>query len=171
MKKINLKMILCGVAAVFGFIAAMMLFAPAITPKAGGESISGSEIAFGKEALMGMGMGVSAYMLPLFLALIGVVCVAVSAFGKGGKAVTIVAAVAFVGAAICYFLPFQMATVDFGEAGDLLTSDQKSEATKAFRDSLKEAGKLGAGAIVGGIFAIIAAVASVVPMFVCKENN
>ena len=136
MKKINLKMILCGVAAVFGFVAAMMLFAPALTREVMGISVdyTGANVAFGKEISMGAGFAASAYMLPLFLGLIGVACAVVAAFGKGGKVVSIVAAVAFVGAAICYFLPFQMITPDFGEYGDLMNADQKSEAIKEFRD-------------------------------------
>lgn len=171
LKKINLKMILCGVAVLFGVIAACMIFAPAIVGKQdASDPMSGLDVAFGnKDDTFGMGLGASAYMLPFFLALIGVVLAVVALLGKGGKIVPIVAAVCFVGAAICYFLPLVMVRPDFGEAGDLMNSDQKSEAVKKFRESLKEFGEVGAGAIVGGIFSIIAAVVSVVPVFVCKD--
>lgn len=171
LKKINLKMILCGVAVLIGVVAACMIFAPAIASKqAGGDPITGLEVAFGKKAeMIGMGIGASAYMLPFFLAIIGVALAVVAMLGKGGKIVPIVAAVCFVGAAICYFLPLVMVRPDFGELGDKMTSDQKSEAVKEFREMMKKAGDVGAGAIVGGIFSIIAAVVSVVPVFVCKD--
>ena len=162
--KLNLKTILCGVAAVFGLIAACMLFAPALTQEVMGISVdyTGADIAFGKEIALSSGFAASAYMLPLFLAIIGVACVVVAALGKGGKIVPIVAAVAFIGAAIVYFIPFQVAMPKAPEGVEADTAE--------FRDGLKEAFDLGAGAIVGGIFSIIAAVAAVVPVFVCKEN-
>ena len=43
------------------------------------------------------------------------------------------------------------------------------EAIKAVFDAMIDACKVGAGAIVGGIFSIIAAVVAVVPVFVCKD--
>ncbi len=166
LKKINLKMILCGVAGIFGFIAAMMLFAPAIVDKTIGlVEYKGSDIAFGNEVMGHKFFAASAYMLPLFLALIGVALVVVAAFGKGGKVVPIVAAVCFVGAAVCYFLPMVMATPDLGE----YDGEGKSEIIKEFREGISEEFKLAAGAIVGGIFSIIAAVVAVVPVFVCKD--
>lgn len=167
MSKKILKWILCGTAAVFGFISAMMLFAPALVDKVVGlVEFKGSDIAFGKEIMMGQGFAVSAYMLPLFLALIGVALMVVAALGKGGKIVPIVAAVCFIGAGICYFLPMVLATPSIPEG---LEGELKSEYIKEFREGMKEAYKLAAGAIVGGIFSIIAAVVSVVPVFVCKD--
>ena len=120
LKKINLKMILCGVAVLFGLISALMFFAPALKVETvlGDDTVSGMQIAFGDKD---EGFAVSAYMLPFFLAIAGTVVAVVAMLGKGGKIVPI------------------------------------------------DACKVGAGAIVGGIFSIIAAVVAVVPVFVCKD--
>ena len=165
LKKINLKMILCGVAVLFGLISALMFFAPALKAETilGDDTVSGMQIAFGDKD---EGFAVSAYMLPFFLAIIGTVVAVVAMLGKGGKIVPIVAAVCFIGAGICYFLPMVLATPSIPEG---LEGELKSEYIKEFREGMKEAYKLAAGAIVGGIFSIIAAVVSVVPVFVCKD--
>ena len=164
-KKINLKMILCGVAVLFGLISALMFFAPALKAETilGDDTVSGMQIAFGDKD---EGFAVSAYMLPFFLAIIGTVVAVVAMLGKGGKIVPIVAAVCFIGAGICYFLPMVLATPSIPEG---LEGELKSEFIKEFREGIKEAYKLAAGAIVGGIFSIIAAVVAVVPVFVCKD--
>lgn len=167
LKKINLKMILCGIAVLFGLISALMFFAPALKVETvlGDDTVSGMQIAFGDKD---EGFAVSAYMLPFFLAIAGTVVAVVAMLGKGGKIVPIVAAVCFIGAGICYFLPkvFAMADVSAAEGfGFGLTE----EAIKAVFDAMIDACKVGAGAIVGGIFSIIAAVVAVVPVFVCKD--
>lgn len=164
LKKINLKMILCGVAVLFGLISALMFFAPALKAETilGDDTVSGMQIAFGDKD---EGFAVSAYMLPFFLAIIGTVVAVVAMLGKGGKIMPIVAAVCFIGAGICYFLPMVMATPDLGE----YDGEGKSEIIKEFREGISEEFKLAAGAIVGGIFSIIAAVVAVVPVFVCKD--
>ncbi len=164
-KKINLKMILCGVAVLFGLISALMFFAPALKAETilGDDTVSGMQIAFGDKD---EGFAVSAYMLPFFLAIIGTVVAVVAMLGKGGKIVPIVVAVCFIGAGICYFLPMVLATPSIPEG---LEGELKSEFIKEFREGMKEAYKLAAGAIVGGIFSIIAAVVAVVPVFVCKD--
>ena len=163
LKKINLKMILCGVAVLFGIIAVCMFFAPAVIDKiVGEETLSGMQIAFGDKE---EGLAVSAYMLPFFLAIAGTLVAVVAMLGKGGKIMPIVAAVCFIGAGICYFLPMVMVAFDFGELGEVVPDAVKDKAKEAF----KELFKIGAGAIVGGIFSIIAAVVAVVPVFVCKD--
>lgn len=166
MKKfLNLKSILCCVAVVFGLIAAFMLFAPALTSE-GETALKGSEIAFGKKEEGIKFLEASAYILPLALSLVGVILAVVALLGKGGKVVPVVAAVCFLGAAICYFLPIQLLNLYTGE----LTGDLKTQYVKGVKDTLKEACDLGAGAIVGGVFGIIAALASVAvvvcPLFI-----
>ena len=176
MKKfLNLKSILCCVAVVFGLIAVFMLFAPALVDKDGGETVlKGSEIAFGKkESYEGVSVKVleaSAYVLAFSLALVGTVTAVVALLGKGGKVAPLIAAVCFLGAAICYFLPIQLLNFYTGE----LTGDAKKDYVKYMRDSFKEGCNLGAGAIVGGVFGIVAALASVAsvvcPIFL-KSNS
>ena len=167
LKKINLKMILCLVAAVLGFVAAMMLFAPALKAETllGGEStLKGSEIAFGKKVNGSDYLTASAYMLPLFLAIVGVVLSVLALLGKGGKIVPVVAAVCFVAAAILFFLPKVLITPDLGK----LDGDAKSKALENFREGVKKSYDLSAGPIVGGILSIISAVAVSVPLFIKK---
>lgn len=164
MSKKILKWILYGAAAVIGLIGAMMLFAPALKVDSflGTETTSGATIAFGNKD---EGFAVSAYLLPFFLALIGVALVVVAALGKGGKVVPIAAAVCFVVAGALFFLPKQFAMADLSDVPEA-GKEQVKELFKADMDLCD----IGAGAIVGGIFSIIAAVVSVVPIFVCKEN-
>ena len=169
MKKfLNLRSILLCVAVVFGLIAAFMLFAPAIVPQKGsGDGYKGSEIAFGLTQ-KGFGelkiLGASAYMLPLFLAIIGVVLALIAMLGKGGKVVPVIAAVCFVGAAIVYFLPFQL----INPTDDYLKLTEYKDKAEFVKD-FKKVAKLGAGAIVGGVFALVATCASVVPVFLKND--
>ena len=166
LKKINLKMILCCVAIVFGFVAAMMLFAPALKADTllGEQTLKGSEIAFGKKENGTGVLAASVYMLPLFLALIGVVLSVLALLGKGGKIVPIVAAVCFLVAAVLFFLPKGLITPDLGK----LEGDARSKALENFREGIKNSYDLAAGAIVGGIFSIIAACAAATPIFLKK---
>lgn len=166
MKKfLNIKSILCCVAVVLGLIAVLLLFADVIVPQKGsGDGYSGLDVAFGYKEKGHEILSASAYILPTLLAVIGVALAVVALFGKGGKIVPIIAAVCFIGAGICYFLPMQMIT-----PYTKLSGDAKTDYIKHVRDSVKEACKLGAGAIVSGIFSIIAACSVVVPVFISKK--
>ena len=167
MKKfLNLKSILCCVAVVFGLIAVLLLFADVIVPQKGSDGgYSGLDVAFGYKEDGHKLLAASAYILPTLLAVIGVVLSVVALLGKGGKIVPIIAAVCLLGAGICYFLPIQMIT-----PYTKLTGDAKADYIKFIRDSVKDNCKLGAGAIVSGIFSIIAACSVTVPVFLGKKN-
>lgn len=163
MKKFGLGKILACVAAVLGLVAFFMMFAPAATYKVLNttESYSGSQLAFGAKAESGFGTASAEVLkfsfmnfLTYLLVIVGIVFTVLAFLGKLGNISAIVAAVCFLVAGIFFFcaVPFCVPAV---ENADL--------AKKA-----KEALSLGAGAIVGGIFSIIAALASCATLFVGK---
>lgn len=165
MKK-YLKVIIPVIAVVFGLIAAFMIFAPASVTKIGDISTKGSDIAFGNEKL---GLAASAYILAFLLTLLGAAFAVVAIFGamgklgKVGKIAPIIAAVLFIVGGIFFFLPSELVTAT-DQA--LLLYGGKAD---VFRDAMKKANDIGAGAIVGGVFAIISAIASVVSFFFAKK--
>ena len=175
MKK-NLGKIIAGVAIVLGLIAVLMIFAKAIVPnsdyakllgdKAKDANIAGSAIAFGKkEEVLGKTVTTymaSAYILAFLLPLIGVALAVVALLGKGGKIVPIVAAVCFLVGGIIYFLPLQTITPN----KDALIGVEVAD----WREGLQKNFTLGAGAIVGGLFSILAACASCATLFVKKAK-
>ncbi len=162
MKK-YLNKILYGVSALLGVIAIIMLAAPAIVPKGEyadyvGGSFSGANVAFGNDNYFAFSFG---YFLPYLLVAIGVAFVIVAVFGKLGKIAPIVAAVCFVVAGIMFFLPIDLM------AGKDINADELAE----FKNYVKEICTVGAGAIMAGIFSLVAAVLSVVTAFVVKTEN
>lgn len=163
MKKHLGKIIAC-VAIVLGVIAALMIFAPALVPKSGnGDAMKGSDIAFGAKVGDANYYGASAYILAFLLPLIGVILAVVALLGKGGIIVPVLAAVCFIAGGIVYFLPLQ--TISYSK--DLLDLGAKNE---DLRKLTKEFAKIGAGAIVGGLFSILAACASCATLFVKKAK-
>ena len=168
MKK-NLGKIVAGAAILFGLIAVLLIFAPAIAPKkelaqlAGDDSpLAGSAVAFGNKDEKTV---FSAYVLAFALPLVGLILSVLALLGKGGKIVPIAAAVCFLVGGIFYFLPMAFVTPDLGE----LSGEAKSKALEIFRDMLKESCNVGLGAIFGGIFSILAACASAATLVVNKK--
>lgn len=162
MKKFGLGKILACVAAVLGLVAFFMMFAPAAKYEVlkQTETYSGANLAFGYTAKVA-GSGTAqvwkfSFMnfLTYVLVIVGIVFAVLSLLGKLGKISAIVAAVCFLVAGIFYFcaIPFSVSAIENAEL-----------AKKA-----KEGLSLGAGAIVGGIFAIISALASCATLFVGK---
>ncbi len=142
------------VAIVLGVVAIIMLFLPAITYTAGGEkyNYSGFKVMFGyKETYAGITMEVFKFsfgnFLVLLLTVVGIVFAVLAKLGKLGKISPIVAAVAFLVAGILFFCMKSM----------IAGSDEVKETVKEF--------SLGAGAVIGGILSIIAAILSVLPVF------
>lgn len=167
MKKFGLGKILACVAAVFGLVAVFMMFAPGATYKVlnGTDSYSGAQLAFGYTAKADAGiLGTASTevfkfsfmnFLTYLLALVGIVFVVLAFFGKLGKISPVVAAVCFLVAGIFFFcvIPF------------CSPAAKNADVVKATKDALS----LGAGAIVGGVFSIIAALASCATLFVNKK--
>lgn len=159
MKKLGLGKILACVAAVLGLIAVLMMFAPALSGKNLNTSISGAKVAFGysEESILGDIKVLNfsfMYFLAYLLAIAGIVFAVLAFLGKLGNISAIVAAACFLVAGIFFFcaVPFCAPAYD----SEILV--------KTFKEGLT----LGAGAIVGGIFSIIAALASCATLFVGK---
>ena len=167
-KKIDLGMIATLAAAVLGVIAIIMLALPAIANKVSTDTVySGWDVAFGltEKATVG-GATISreifkfSFMnvLTYLLVIAGIACTVLNYLGKGGKYMNLIATVTFLLAGIFFFLviPFSMPNVG-GEA----TIEEIAELKEEFF-------KLGAGAIIGGICSILAAVASGYKAFILK---
>lgn len=163
MKKFGLGKILACVAAVLGLVAFFMMFAPAAGIKDTDTAYTGANLAFGCKEFVGvgsLGKDVEVFkfsfmnFLTYLLVIVGIVFAVLAFLGKLGKISAIVAAVCFLVAGIFFFcaVPFCAPATDNAEL-----------AKKA-----KEGLSLGAGAIVGGIFAIISALASCATLFVGK---
>lgn len=167
MIKKHLGKIVAGVAILLGLIAVLLIFAPAIVPKsqykdlAGDDAnISGWDIAFGAQEEGVSTYVASAYMLAFILPLVGVILAVVALLGKGGKIVPIIAAVCFLAGGIVYFLPLDTISMNKDLVGDNMAT---------IRDAMKLSMTAGAGAIVGGIFSILAAAASCATLFIKKN--
>lgn len=165
--KLSLGKILAIVAAVLGLVSVFMIFAPYATAGEGDFKVNytGLNVIFGTDVeVAGVKGKLFAFsivnLLPLIFAVVGVVCAILALLGKGGKVVPIVAAVAFLVAGILYFCAVQGVT--FGDA----YKDAPKEKIKAMKKMLD----LGAGAIVGGIFSILAAIASGVSLVFAKKD-
>lgn len=169
-KKIDLGMIATLCAAVLGVVAIIMLALPAVKVIDSETAYKGTEIVFGlkKTELI---VGEVVYfefsfmnLLTYLLAIVGVVFIILGFLGKGGKFASFIATVAFLLAGIFFFL--QVALCVPGEGienfvsgiGGLLGKD----------GSVKDGLELGAGAIIGGICSILAAVASGYKAFIAK---
>lgn len=161
MNKALIKKIVYGVSALFAVVAIIMLAAPAITAKIGSGAIKGAEVAFGSEK---NGLSFSfLYFLPYLLAVVGVVFTVLAAFGKLGKIAPIVAIVCYVVAAVLFFLPVQTFALKVPDGTSKEYVDQ-------MKKQLAQAMNLGAGAIMAGIFSIVAAAGTAVSSFVLKAE-
>jgi hypothetical protein len=159
-KKIDVGNISTLVSVLFGIIAVIMIFLPAIAIKDSETTYSGLQVAFGyTETTKALGLTVSAEifafsfmnLLTYVLAIVGVVFVILGYLGKGGKFAAFIATIAFALAAIFYFC-----SVAFCVVGADINS-----VLGALGGNLKDSFVLGAGSIIGGICSILAAITAI----------
>lgn len=166
--KLDLGKILTLAAALLALVAFFMMFAPAITS---GTDISytGLQVAFGytsKSEILGSTVSTkvlefSAYFVPYALLLAGLVFGGLSIFGILPKITGFISAGCYIAAGVMLFLAIQL-VMPF--VTDKLGGTIKDEAVKAFRENLT----LAYGAILAGIFGILAGLAALVPVFLKK---
>ncbi|MDE5721312.1 MAG: hypothetical protein K2I30_01030 [Clostridia bacterium] len=168
MKKYLDKIIL-GVSIALALVAIFMMFAPAVAAKVGDTTYSGFEAAFGKSEthpLLGKLkiLDASAAILPLLLLIIGICLTVVALLGKGGIIVPIAAAVVFVISGVLYFMSGLLLSPHYYQEyyGEMFPT--KSDYVKYLRENFN----IGVGAIVGGVFSILAGLAAAVPVVLKK---
>jgi hypothetical protein len=167
MIKKNLDKIVALAAIVFAVVSLLMIFANAAVQESTGHTFSGANLIFGyteTTELLGKKISTtifnfSANFVTFILLIVGIVAVVLALLGKFQKIATIVAAAAFIVAGVFYFLMIQ-----FCSPYTTLTGDNAAKYVQTVKDSLT----LGAGAIVGGIFAIVAGLASASLLFIKK---
>ena len=154
------------IAAALGVIAIIMFFLPAITIKVGDEVVNynGWQAIFGfteTKDIPVVGEKKFEYLafsfmnlLTLILLAAGIVLCVLSFLGKGNKFFAFIAIACFIVAAVFFFL-----TVAFTTAGAVYTLDGNLA-----QEKVKEAWKLGAGPIIGGILSILAGLVVSVPV-------
>lgn len=161
-KKIDLGMIATLCAAVLGVIAIIMLALPAVKVIDADETYKGWDVVFGyiyTASAGGLTVSTEVFkfsfmnLLTYLFVIVGIVCTVLNYLGKGGKYMNLIATVAFLIAGIFFFL-----TVAFSVPVSKLATTEK----------LREQLELGAGAIIGGICSILAAVASGYKAFIAK---
>lgn len=164
MKKFfTLKNILLCVAAVLGLIAFFLMFAPAATVdsmiSSYEELYRGTWLTFGYTA-KNLGLGTAqiwkfSFMnfLTYLLVVVGIVFAVLAFWGKLGKISAIVSSTCFLIAGIFFFCVIHFCVFSF---------------ENAYATIIKEHMLLGAGAIISGIFSIIAALASCATLLVEK---
>ncbi|MDE5721511.1 MAG: hypothetical protein K2I30_02050 [Clostridia bacterium] len=164
MKK-YLGKIVAGVSILLAVLAIIMLVAPGMSPKGlaaelGGESVSLSKIVFGSDK---EGFALSIGLLVAFILVIaGIACSVVALLGKGGKIVPVVGAVLLLVGGILFFCTMQLYALDVPEG----TPDALVDTAK---EMIKETFKLGAGAIMAGIFSVLSGVACAATILVNKD--
>jgi hypothetical protein len=169
MIKKYLDKIVAIAAIVLAIVSLCMIFAPAATNSDLDLSYTGANLTFGytyETTLLGTKISTkvfdfSANIVTLILLVVGIVALVLALLGKFTKVTPIVAAVALLVAGIFFFLMIQFCSPNTSS----LSGDAKTEAIK----NAKEALTLGAGAIVGGIFAILSALASASLLFIKKK--
>lgn len=150
-KKKNKTLFYLSVAAIaFAAISLIALFLPTIVWKDSDKSYTGLQIAFGyKTKVLGSEIGVFKFsimnVLTYVLAIGGIVLTLMNAKGKS-KLFSLLATACFVVSAVFFFSAIGFTV----PASDYVTNE-----------TLKKTFELGAGAIVGGICMILAAVCSV----------
>ncbi len=168
-KKVNnkqLNMIIAFVAAVLGIAAICMMFLPAIGFTDNDATYTGAQVAFGYKKTTSIpliGDVTTTYfnfsfmnLLTYILALVGVVFSVLAALGKGSKFANFIAAAAFVVSGVFFFLTIQYSipNSDLTNVYSSLGSDLKSSFTLAY------------GAIVGGVLALVAALANLAKLVI-----
>lgn len=166
--KLDLGKILTLAAALLALVAFFMMFAPAITSGTD-TAYTGFQVAFGytsKSEILGSTVSTkllefSAYFVPYALLLTGLVFGVLSIFGILPKITRFISAGCYIAAGVMLFLAIQLVMPYFT---DKLGGTIKDEAVKAFREN----STLAYGAILAGIFGILAGLAALVPVFLKK---
>ncbi len=151
----KLKKIAPILALVFGILAFVCMFLAAVKMEVNGQTGTTSfmNVTFGSdEDALAFSFG---NFVTFLLVIVGLVFSVIALIKKLGKVSPIVAAAAFLIGGILFFCAKSFMKFD-SALGD-------------YADMMKEYCKLGAGAVLGGIAAIIAAVFSVLPVFIKGE--
>ena len=151
------------IAAALGVVAIIMLFLPAVVISED-VSYNGWHAMFGYTETKDVPLvGEKKFeylafsfmnLLTLILVAAGIVLCVLSFLGKGNKFFAFIAIACFIVAAVFFFL-----TVAFTTAGAVYTIDGNFA-----QEKVKEAWKLGAGPIIGGILSILAGLVVSVPV-------
>ncbi|MDE7265648.1 MAG: hypothetical protein K2N52_05180 [Clostridia bacterium] len=165
-KKFGVGNIVACVAALFGLVALVMLFVPqlnwkSITGYDKGDPLSGLQITFGysEHDVQILNFSVGNFFTYL-LVIVGIVFAVLAIFGKLGKIAPVISAVAFVAAGVLFFCALALMNVNVGE----LTGEAADKAAQLIKDRYT----LGAGAIVGGVFALVSGAAMAGKLFIKK---
>ncbi len=166
-KSSNLGKLLVLLSIVLGVVALVMLIAPGFSPNSKADKIGADGVALYK-VVFGNSERKLAFSFPLFLGVLliaaGVVCSVLALLGKGGKIVSLVAAISFIAGGVLYFCTMSVYAVDVGD----LSGNLKDLAIKAAKEAVSAVYNLGIGAIIGGILSILAGVAVITPIFLKK---
>lgn len=151
----------CYAGIAYAVVAICMIFLAAVSYKVGNEvtTYSGLQVVFGykaTETVLGSKVSVEILdfsfmnLLPYILLIVGLVLAVMNLLGKGNKLMTIIACACFVIAGILLLLTVSLCVPHVNEVlgNNVPVLD-------------KEKMSLGIGAILGGIFAILAGVAQV----------
>lgn len=142
-------------ALVFGILAFVCMFLAAVKAEAGGQTGTTSfmSVTFGNdEDFTAFSFG---NFVTFLLIIVGLVFSVIALIKKLGKVSSIVATAAFLIGGILFFCAKTFMKFD--------------SALGEYADMMKDMCKLGTGAVLGGIAAIIAAVFSIVPVFIKGE--
>lgn len=175
-KKVNTGNIVMLVAALLGVAAIFMMFAPGITAKVVGDSIigkaesdttnySGFKVMFGEKDTP-FNFNIMMFLAFIFT-LVGIAGVILSILLKG-KIGGFLAVVGFLLAGIFFFLFRAVLPIGFEGGKDAIDALEKGLGVTGLA-SVKTKFSLGVGAIMAGIFSILAALASAAATFALKK--
>ena len=150
--KLDLGKILTLAAMVLALVAFFMMFAPAVEDKLT-TTYSGAQVAFGYSKNSTKILVFSAYFIPYLLLIIGLVFSVLAVLGILPKFSKFVSAGCYIAAGVLLFLAVQMAT---------------PSVTDKLGDTIKKSLTLSYGAIVSGIFGLLAGIAAAMPVFLKK---
>lgn len=166
--KLDLGKILTLAAMLLALVAVFLMFAPAVAAGTN-TSYTGLQVAFGytaKNEVLGNTVSTkvlvfSAYFVPYLLVVTGIVFSVLSLLGILPKISKFVAIGCYIAAGVLFFLAVQMATP---YVADGINGDSKKDLISKYRENLT----LAYGAILAGIFALMAGIASALPIFLKK---
>ncbi len=169
----QLGKLLAFASAIVGLVAVIMIFLPQIVSASENSdtAYNGIAIAFGKTLYDKLGITSKIdfsfmNLLCYLLVVVGLVLTVLQICGIcKSKLVTFIAAVAFIAGGILFFFALDFSTItNTGSINLPILGEISSKGTHKFTEANSEnytAWKLGTGAIVGGITAIVAGVANV----------
>ena len=170
-KLINL--IAAGVAALLGLLALVMAFVPSVTIASCELAFTGINVTFGFSKITQFGNSVIATPFLAFsfmnfltyaLVIAGIALVVLSFLNIGGKYIPFIAAACFLLAALFFFLQVQFTLPTEDLVTVVKTYNPRDALEKTF--NAKNYFALGTGAIVAAISSILAALGSLVKVFV-----